>query len=153
MSYQFERKCGHRSELVWLCRAKSDPWKPGIPWLWSRRSRVRVPSLTLIESLQAGPFLCANSPSAHRITEDIEGADLSGVSGIPTWRRHHGAYDIDALSRAVRAGDAGGVLNLTGIPGPSARRRPYIARDRRPVTGAARESQPAAAGTASKSTA
>ena len=47
---------------------------------------------------------------AHRIQDDIEGADLSGVSGTPTFfingRRHHGAYDIDTLSRAVRAAGA-----------------------------------------------
>ena len=44
---------------------------------------------------------------ANRIAQDVEGADLSGVSGTPTFfingRRHHGAYDIDTLSRAVRA--------------------------------------------------
>jgi protein-disulfide isomerase len=45
-----------------------------------------------------------------RIAEDVEGADLSGVSGTPTFfingRRHYGAYDIDTLSRAVRAAGA-----------------------------------------------
>ena len=43
-----------------------------------------------------------------RIAQDVEGVDLSGVSGTPTFcingRRHHGAYDIDTLSQAVRAG-------------------------------------------------
>ena len=47
---------------------------------------------------------------APRIAEDLEGADLSGVSGTPTFfingRRHYGAYDIDTLSRAVRAAGA-----------------------------------------------
>jgi len=47
---------------------------------------------------------------ANRIARDVEGADLSGVSGTPTFflngRRHHGAYDIDTLSRAVRAAGA-----------------------------------------------
>ena len=42
-----------------------------------------------------------------RIAEDVDSADLSGVSGTPTFfvngKRHYGAYDIDALSRAVRA--------------------------------------------------
>ena len=41
-----------------------------------------------------------------RIAEDVDSADLSGVSGTPTFfvngRRHHGAYDIDTLSAAVR---------------------------------------------------
>ena len=47
---------------------------------------------------------------ANRIAQDVEGADLSGVSGTPTFfingRRHHGAYDIDTLSRAVHAAGA-----------------------------------------------
>lgn len=44
---------------------------------------------------------------ASRVAEDVESADLSGVSGTPTFfvngRRHHGAYDIESLSAAVRA--------------------------------------------------
>src|SRR5207248_309906 len=44
---------------------------------------------------------------AGRIEEDVDSADLSGVSGTPTFfingRRHHGAYDIATLSAAVRA--------------------------------------------------
>src|SRR5256884_4836061 len=44
--------------------------------------------------------------AAARIAEDVESADLSGVSGTPTFfingRRHHGAYDIATLSDAVR---------------------------------------------------
>ena len=43
---------------------------------------------------------------AARVAEDIDSADLSEVSGTPTFfingRRHHGAYDIAALSTAVR---------------------------------------------------
>jgi Na+/H+ antiporter NhaA len=42
-----------------------------------------------------------------RLAEDVESADLSGVSGTPIFfingRRHYGAYDIDTLSTAVRA--------------------------------------------------
>jgi glutaredoxin len=63
---------------------------------------------------------------AQRIAEDVEGADLSGVSGTPTFfingRRHYGAYDLAALSAAVRgagAGRAGGVLS--GERRPTAR--------------------------------
>ena len=41
-----------------------------------------------------------------RVAEDVESADLSGVSGTPTFfingRRHHGAYDIDSLSSAAQ---------------------------------------------------
>jgi glutaredoxin len=47
---------------------------------------------------------------ARQIAEDVESADLSGVSGTPTFfingRRHYGAYDIDAPSAAVRAAGA-----------------------------------------------
>ncbi len=43
---------------------------------------------------------------AARIAEDVESADLSGVSGTPTFfingHRHQGAYDIATLSKAVR---------------------------------------------------
>src|ERR1700761_809834 len=42
-----------------------------------------------------------------RISQDVASADESGVSGTPTFfingRRHYGAYDIDALTDAVRA--------------------------------------------------
>jgi len=44
---------------------------------------------------------------APRVTEDVQSADASGVSGTPTFfvngRRHQGAYDIDTLTRAVKA--------------------------------------------------
>jgi protein-disulfide isomerase len=47
---------------------------------------------------------------AARIAEDVDGADLSSVTGTPTFfingRRHHGAYDVKTLSRAVRAARA-----------------------------------------------
>jgi Na+/H+ antiporter NhaA len=42
---------------------------------------------------------------AH-VSEDVESADLSGVSGTPTFfvngKRHYGAYDIETLSKAVK---------------------------------------------------
>jgi protein-disulfide isomerase len=44
---------------------------------------------------------------AARVALDVDSADLSGVSGTPTFfingRRHRGAYDIAHLSEAVRA--------------------------------------------------
>jgi protein-disulfide isomerase len=47
---------------------------------------------------------------AERVAEDIDGADLSGVSGTPTFfingRRHYGAYDIETLKDAVRTARA-----------------------------------------------
>jgi Na+/H+ antiporter NhaA len=43
---------------------------------------------------------------AARIARDVESADLSGVSGTPTFfindQRHYGAYDIDSLTAAVK---------------------------------------------------
>jgi Na+/H+ antiporter NhaA len=45
-----------------------------------------------------------------KITEDVDSADLSGVTGTPTFfvngKRHRGAYDIDTLADAVRAAKA-----------------------------------------------
>jgi Na+/H+ antiporter NhaA len=44
---------------------------------------------------------------AGRVSEDVDSADMSGVTGTPTFfinrRRHHGAYDIDTLTEAVEA--------------------------------------------------
>jgi Na+/H+ antiporter NhaA len=43
---------------------------------------------------------------AERVRQDTDSADLSGVSGTPTFfvngRRHYGAYDIDTLTNAVK---------------------------------------------------
>src|ERR687898_772482 len=43
---------------------------------------------------------------AERVAEDVASADASGVAGTPTFfingRRHEGAYDIEALTDAVR---------------------------------------------------
>jgi Na+/H+ antiporter NhaA len=47
---------------------------------------------------------------APRVEEDVDSADIGGVTGTPTFfvneRRHEGAYDIDTLSAAVRAARA-----------------------------------------------
>jgi len=51
---------------------------------------------------------------AVKVAEDVDSADLSGVSGTPTFfvngRRHYGAYDIASLSEAVRAAGARATL-------------------------------------------
>jgi len=43
---------------------------------------------------------------AEKIARDVESADLSGVSGTPTFfingQRHYGAYDIETLKKAVK---------------------------------------------------
>jgi len=47
---------------------------------------------------------------AERVADDVSSADASGVAGTPSFfingRRHHGAYDVDTLSAAVRAARA-----------------------------------------------
>ena len=52
--------------------------------------------------------------TAARVADDVDSADLSGVSGTPTFfvngRRHYGAYDLATLSRAVRAAGARATL-------------------------------------------
>jgi Na+/H+ antiporter NhaA len=54
---------------------------------------------------------------AARVAEDVDSADLSGVSGTPTFfinsRRQHGSYDIASLSAAVRAAGARATLTST----------------------------------------
>jgi Na+/H+ antiporter NhaA len=51
-----------------------------------------------------------NHVGAARIAEDVDGADLSSVSGTPTFfvngRRHYGAYDIETLKQVVRGARA-----------------------------------------------
>jgi Na+/H+ antiporter NhaA len=55
---------------------------------------------------------------AGRVAEDIDSADLSGVSGTPTFfingKRHYGAYDIAALSHAVKAAGARATIEPVG---------------------------------------
>jgi Na+/H+ antiporter NhaA len=51
----------------------------------------------------------------ERITEDVEGADLSGVSGTPSFfineRRYRGAYDVTTLKDAVHLAKAQALVN------------------------------------------
>ena len=58
--------------------------------------------------LDTGKFaadLRKHTGAAH-ISEDVDSADLSGVSGTPTFfvngKRHYGAYDIETLTKAVK---------------------------------------------------
>jgi Na+/H+ antiporter NhaA len=55
---------------------------------------------------------------APRIEEDVDSADMSGVTGTPTFfingRKHDGAYDIGALSAAVRAAGARAAIRQMG---------------------------------------
>jgi protein-disulfide isomerase len=56
------------------------------------------------------------------VAEDQDSADLSSVSGTPTFfingKRHYGAYDIETLSDAVRAARARALIGS----GPQPRR-------------------------------
>ena len=70
------------------------------------------------EALSLDPERFRDDVHAHataaRVADDVDSADLSGVSGTPTFfvngRRHHGAYDLDTLSRTVRAAGARATL-------------------------------------------
>jgi Na+/H+ antiporter NhaA len=83
--------------------------------LLEHQDALRVSDLTRyaeelgLDVAQFGDDLRTRS-GAGRIEEDVDSADLSGVSGTPTFfingRRHHGAYDIATLSAAVRAARA-----------------------------------------------
>jgi Na+/H+ antiporter NhaA len=57
-----------------------------------------------------------------KVASDVDSADLSSVSGTPTFfingRRHYGAYDIDTLSASVRA-----ARSRVLISAPARRRR------------------------------
>jgi protein-disulfide isomerase len=54
---------------------------------------------------------------AAAVADDVDSADLSGVSGTPTFfingRRHYGAYDIATLSASGRAAGAQATLAKT----------------------------------------
>jgi Na+/H+ antiporter NhaA len=51
---------------------------------------------------------------AARVADDVDSADLSGVTGTPTFfingRRHYGPYDVETLTAAVKAAGARAVL-------------------------------------------
>ena len=61
---------------------------------------------------------------ATKIAADVDSADLSGVSGTPTFfvngQRHHGAYDLGSLAEAVRAAKSRAVLAGAGPRAPAA---------------------------------
>jgi protein-disulfide isomerase len=48
--------------------------------------------------------------AAARVAQDVESADLSGVSGTPTFfvngQRHYGAYDVATLTTAIKTARA-----------------------------------------------
>ena len=62
----------------------------------------------------ASPIDLRDARRRAHVAEDVDSADLSGVTGTPTFfingRRHYGPYDIDTLSAAVRAAGARATL-------------------------------------------
>ncbi|MER7001631.1 Na+/H+ antiporter NhaA [Dactylosporangium sp. NPDC000555] len=62
---------------------------------------------------------------AARIAQDLESADLSGVSGTPTFfingRRHYGAYDIATLTEAVKVARIRAVIGTSTASPPGGR--------------------------------
>jgi Na+/H+ antiporter NhaA len=68
---------------------------------------------------------------AAKVAADVDSADLSNVSGTPTFfingRRHQGAYDIGTLTDAVRSAKAQALSGRGGQPAASgsSRRSPY----------------------------
>ena len=73
------------------------------------RDLIRYAGDLGLDSERFGEHL-RNRAGAARIAEDVDSADLSGVSGTPTFfingRRHYGSYDITALTTAVLAAKA-----------------------------------------------
>jgi protein-disulfide isomerase len=59
----------------------------------------------------------AEHTGAARVAQDVDSADLSGVSGTPTFfingKRHHGPYDLRTLSKAVRTARARALISNT----------------------------------------
>lgn len=57
--------------------------------------------------------------AAARIAQDVESADLSGVSGTPTFfingRRHYGAYDVPTLTAAIKQARARVLADATVV--------------------------------------
>ncbi|WP_328333303.1 Na+/H+ antiporter NhaA [Kribbella sp. NBC_00382] len=64
--------------------------------------------------------------AAARVAQDVESADLSGVSGTPTFfvngQRHYGAYDVETLKTAIKTARAQAKIKNTTLP-PLVRRR------------------------------
>jgi protein-disulfide isomerase len=69
------------------------------------KSLIRAAGTLGLDTDAFSEFLRKRKGAGH-IAEDVESADLSGVSGTPSFfingQRHQGAYDIDTLSKAVR---------------------------------------------------
>ena len=60
------------------------------------------------------PAPCNGTRRPRGSREDVDSADLSGVTGTPTFfvngLRHHGEYDIASLTEAIRLAKARSVV-------------------------------------------
>ncbi|GAA4204033.1 Na+/H+ antiporter NhaA [Streptosporangium oxazolinicum] len=83
--------------------------------LLAHQDRLRPPDLidhARDLGLDVGRFRADlhDQATTARIAEDVDSADVSGVAGTPTFfvngRRHHGAFDLDSLSSAIRSARA-----------------------------------------------
>ena len=83
--------------------------------LFQHQDALRVPDLIryaeqLTLDVQAFRVYLLEHAGTTHVADDVESADLSGVSGTPTFfingQRHHGAYDIASLSAAVKTAKA-----------------------------------------------
>ncbi len=79
--------------------------------LFEHQSELRIPDLLAyagelgLDKDRFSEDLRRHAGAPH-VSEDVDSADLSGVSGTPTFfingRRHHGAYDLETLKREVK---------------------------------------------------
>ena len=69
------------------------------------------------------PVVLEDHAGVVRIAEDVDGADLSGVAGTPTFfvngRRYQGSFDIDALSEAARVARLRAIYSQIAVLGPA----------------------------------
>ena len=75
----------------------------------TKRDLLRYAAELGLDQAKFAEDLRGHVGAAH-VAEDVHSADLSGDTGTPTFfvndKRHYGAYDIDALTEAVRSARA-----------------------------------------------
>jgi Na+/H+ antiporter NhaA len=95
--------------------AAQDAFWPMHDLLLSKQDNLRPTDLVgYAEQLQLDPDRFHRDLMRHedaaRVAQDVESADVSGVSGTPTFfingQRHYGAYDIETLTAAVKTARA-----------------------------------------------